>query len=49
MITIPGYQIRKNIYESVNSLVYRAHRDSDDQPVIIKVLKGEYSSPQELV
>jgi len=49
MITIPGYQIRKNIYESVNSLVYQARRDSDDQPVIIKVLKGEYPSPQELV
>ncbi len=48
MITIPGYQIRENIYKSGNSLVYRALRDSDDQPVIIKVLQQEYPSPQEL-
>jgi serine/threonine protein kinase len=48
MINIPNYQITKQIYESANSLVYRALRDKDNQAVILKVLKEDYPSPEEL-
>jgi serine/threonine protein kinase len=48
MITLPGYQILSKIYESFNSEVYRAIRSSDERPVILKVLKQEYPTAQEL-
>jgi predicted ATPase/serine/threonine protein kinase/class 3 adenylate cyclase/GAF domain-containing protein len=48
MLTITNYQITKQIYESANSLVYRALRDEDNQAVILKVLKEDYPSPEEL-
>ncbi|MGB3509953.1 MAG: AAA family ATPase [Microcoleaceae cyanobacterium] len=48
MIAPKGYQILEKIYESANSLVYRAIRKKDSQNVIIKVLKQDYPSPQEL-
>jgi predicted ATPase/signal transduction histidine kinase/tRNA A-37 threonylcarbamoyl transferase component Bud32 len=48
MHTIPNYQINEKIYESANSLVYRAIRDADNQPVILKVLKEDYPTPKEL-
>ncbi|NER33709.1 MAG: AAA family ATPase [Oscillatoria sp. SIO1A7] len=48
MITLLGYQIREQIYESANSLVYRGIRQSDDRPVILKLLKLDYPTPEEL-
>ncbi|MBW4592306.1 MAG: AAA family ATPase [Brasilonema angustatum HA4187-MV1] len=48
MITIRGYQLLTQIYESVNSLVYRGIRESGNQPVILKVLKDDYPTPSEL-
>jgi len=48
MQTIGNYQIVNEIYQSVNSLVYRAIRNEDNQPVILKVLKSEYPTPEEL-
>jgi serine/threonine protein kinase len=48
MLTLPNYQILTQIYESANSLVYRAVRNEDNQPVILKVLKEDYPSPEEL-
>jgi serine/threonine protein kinase len=47
-INIPNYQITKQIYESANSLVYRGLRKKDNQAVILKVLKEDYPSPEEL-
>ena len=49
MITIPGYQIINKIYESDNSLVYRAHQREDTQPIILKVLNKDYPTPEEIV
>jgi predicted ATPase/GAF domain-containing protein/tRNA A-37 threonylcarbamoyl transferase component Bud32 len=43
-----NYQIIAKIYESPNSLVYRATRRRDDRPVIVKVLKEDYPSAEEL-
>ncbi|MGF1975926.1 MAG: trifunctional serine/threonine-protein kinase/ATP-binding protein/sensor histidine kinase [Nostoc sp. CmiSLP01] len=49
MLTLPGYTIFNQIYESNNSSVYRGHRDQDCQPVILKFLKQDYPTPSTLV
>lgn len=48
MLTIPNYQILTQIYESANSLVYRAIKKADNQPVILKVLRSDYPTKEEL-
>jgi serine/threonine protein kinase len=48
ILYIYNYQITQQIYESANSLVYRASRNKDNQPVILKVLKEDYPTPEEL-
>ncbi|HYX13039.1 MAG TPA: AAA family ATPase [Nostoc sp.] len=47
MIALPGIAIQDKIYESSNSLVYRGIRD-DGVGIVIKMLKLDYPSPQEL-
>lgn len=47
MSTITDYKIVSIIYESANSLVYRA-KSSDEPSVILKVLKKDYPNPSEL-
>ncbi len=48
MLTVPSVVVKTLIYESANSLVYRAIREEDNQPIILKVLKEDYPTPQEL-
>ena len=45
---IANYLLTEKIYESLNSEVYRGVRESDGETFIIKVLKEDYPSPQEL-
>jgi predicted ATPase/class 3 adenylate cyclase/tRNA A-37 threonylcarbamoyl transferase component Bud32 len=47
-IAIAGYQIFAQIHESANSLVYRGLREQDKAAVILKILKQDYPTPQEL-
>ncbi|WP_208346722.1 serine/threonine protein kinase, partial [Aetokthonos hydrillicola] len=47
--TIPGYQICSQVYDGSRTKVYRAIRDLDQLPVIIKLLASEFPSFQELV
>jgi serine/threonine protein kinase len=47
MIALAGITIQDKIYESANSLVYRGITD-DGLAIVIKVLKQDYPSPQEL-
>ena len=47
-IVLPGYQVLSQISKSVNSLVYRGIREQDNKAVILKVLKQDYPTPQEL-
>ncbi|GIK40067.1 MAG: hypothetical protein BroJett011_39000 [Chloroflexota bacterium] len=47
-LILPGYQIGQQIYESANSLVYRAVREQDQQPVVLKVLKPDAPQPAKL-
>ncbi|MEG3966947.1 AAA family ATPase [Microcoleus sp. T2B6] len=49
MIEINGYEILTQIYESINSTVYRGIRQQDNQAVILKFLKEDYPTPSELV
>jgi len=48
MYPFPGYQVLTQLYESANSLVYRAIREQDNQTVILKILKQDYPTPTEL-
>ncbi|MBN3898660.1 MAG: AAA family ATPase [Nostoc sp. NOS(2021)] len=48
MLTLSGYQILDQIYESSNSLIYRGYREADDQPVILKTLRDAYPSPERI-
>ncbi|MEG5097211.1 AAA family ATPase, partial [Microcoleus sp. B13-B4] len=49
MLSLPGVAVETLLYESVNSLVYRAIREADKGPIILKLLKENYPTPQELV
>ena len=42
------YEIIAKIYESANSLVYRAILNPEGRPIILKILKEDYPTPSEL-
>lgn len=44
-----GYQIINQIYSSTNSEVYRAIREADNKKIILKIIKQDYPTPQELI
>jgi PAS domain S-box-containing protein len=48
MLTFPDHQILTQIYQSTNSIVYRARSELDNQPIILKLLKPDYPTPSEL-
>jgi PAS domain S-box-containing protein len=48
VFALSGYQILAQIYESSNSLVYRGIREQDNQAVILKFLKEDYPTPEEI-
>ncbi|MEG4352602.1 AAA family ATPase [Microcoleus sp. LAD1_D3] len=43
-----NYQITEKLHESSNSLVYRGYRQADNLPVILKMLKEFYPSPEKI-
>ena len=45
-ISIPGYTIRRKIYENSFTEVRRAHKDNDRTPVILKILKKKTASSE---
>ncbi len=47
-ITIAGYNLIEAIYEGSTTLIYRALRESEQTSVIIKTLKAEYPTIEEL-
>jgi len=47
-LTLPGYQISAPISDGLNTCVYRGIRESDEQPVIIKILKAEFPTLEEI-
>ena len=48
-ISIPGYRAVEQLYSGPRTLVYRGFSESDNQPVVIKLLKSEYPTVSELV
>ncbi|NLL05270.1 MAG: AAA family ATPase [Clostridiaceae bacterium] len=48
MIHLTGYKIKEEIFKSENSTIFRGTRDSDNRPVVIKLLNREYPSAKEL-
>ncbi|MCP4398787.1 MAG: AAA family ATPase [bacterium] len=46
--TIAGYNVTETLYESTHSLVYRASQQSDQTPVILKMLQPEHPTPEAL-
>ncbi|MDM8557374.1 ATP-binding sensor histidine kinase [Candidatus Parabeggiatoa sp. HSG14] len=50
--TVPilsGYQMTEKLYDGTRTLIYRALRETDSQRVVIKFLKNEYPTFNELV
>ncbi|BAY65626.1 multi-sensor signal transduction multi-kinase [Calothrix brevissima NIES-22] len=45
MLSVSGYQVLEKLCESSRSLIYRAQRHSDQESVLLKVLRQEYPSP----
>ncbi|WP_414513946.1 AAA family ATPase [Nostoc sp. PCC 9305] len=48
MLEIPEYKIWAKIHESANSRVYRGIRERDRLPLIFKILKKDYPTPEEI-
>ncbi len=49
MVTLTGYQMTEIIYSGSRTLVYQGIRESDQKPVVIKLLLSEYPRFGELV
>ncbi|WP_144427498.1 serine/threonine protein kinase [Nostoc piscinale] len=48
-VSIPGYVVGEQLYDGSRTVVYRAVRETDNLPVVIKLLKNPYPSFGELV
>ncbi|MEB3282508.1 MAG: AAA family ATPase [Lyngbya sp.] len=46
---LPNYQITEQLYAGTRTLVYRGIRISDEQPVVIKLLRNKYPNFNEIV
>ncbi|BAY92895.1 MULTISPECIES: ATP-binding sensor histidine kinase [unclassified Tolypothrix] len=49
LVSIPGYRIIEELYNGSRTIVYRAVRETDSVPVVIKLLKNPYPSFSELL
>src|SRR5919199_3124811 len=49
LVKIPGYRLIEQIYDGSRTRVYRGLRESDQKSVVIKLLKSEYPTFNELV
>ena len=48
MLKFPGYHLEEKLFESNNSLVYRARKSDDPYSVILKILRDEHPSPKQI-
>lgn len=48
MVTLAGYENLIQIHESANSLVYRARKADNNQPVILKFLNQDYPTTEQI-
>ncbi len=47
-IALDGYQLKETIHEGVKTLIYRGMRERDRTPVIVKTLKSDYPTLEEI-
>jgi len=47
-VSSSGYEIRELIYESGNSLIYHGERLQDHKPVVIKMFRDAYPTPERI-
>ncbi|RKZ51705.1 MAG: serine/threonine-protein kinase PknK [Candidatus Parabeggiatoa sp. nov. 3] len=47
--TLLGYRMTEKLYDGTRTLIYRGQRETDQKPVVIKFLKNEYPTFNELV
>lgn len=43
-VHIAGYQLTDVIYKGIHTILYRGHRQADQQPIVLKVLKADAPS-----
>ena len=48
-VSMSGYHVSEQLYNGSRTLVYRGYKETDQQPVVIKLLKNPYPSFTELV
>lgn len=48
MKSILGYQLTEKLHESNNSIVYRAQRIADRDPVVLKLFREPFPSPEQI-
>ena len=48
MLHLGGYQLLEELHNGSHSQVYRAYRESDRSPVVLKFLRPEYPSPEQI-
>ncbi|MEM0979226.1 MAG: AAA family ATPase [Cyanobacteria bacterium P01_H01_bin.58] len=48
MLHLEGYQLLAELHNGTNSQVYRARRKSDDSLVVLKFLRPDYPSPEQI-
>ena len=49
MISLDGYEITSQLYEGEKTIIYRGKRIVDNVPIVIKFLKYEYPTPQDIL
>ncbi|HLP89552.1 MAG TPA: AAA family ATPase [Nostocaceae cyanobacterium] len=47
-LRIPGYDLTEMIHEGANTIIYRGIAQISDQPVILKILKAEYPTLEDI-
>ncbi|WP_375477223.1 AAA family ATPase [uncultured Nostoc sp.] len=48
-VSITGYKVSEQLYNGSRTMVYRGYRETDQKPVVIKLLKNPYPSFSELL
>ncbi len=48
MLSLPGYKITEEVYQSRRTVVYRGTRMSDDIRVLVKLLRTKFPSPRDV-
>ena len=43
-----GYTLQERLFESRHSLIYRAVREADGRPVVLKLIHAEYPTSEQL-